>query len=214
MNDPFFDEDAEEYKATNKTKKKVEKTPEEQLKEDIYNRRCNLVRYANCDYSKFIQYILDNEQFFKTKMPLAERECMRRTCDGAWTRYSFQATMQDIEIFDRVFGPYIDPRISKTIPVCGFDGKIIDDDPYKLPIREQVSWFGNSTYESFWKWINNEDVQTKLFAHKELAFQVQRAIEDQIRRNYVMSKGRKGYEPSDDAVYSAIIKRMGEKDDA
>lgn len=210
MNDPFFDDDADEYlKHNTDTKKRSEPTPEEKLKEEVYNRRCKLVRYSHVSYSRFLEYLRDNEDFFKKNLSNAEKENIRRvTCERAWTENSSVATIYDLELFDRVFGPSIDARASKTIPVYGCDGNPMDDDPKKYPIEKQLNWYGNSTYETFWNWVNDADTQSKLKGRKDLVDNYDKLVEEQIRHNYVMFKGRKEYEEQDYITYMYVRNLM------
>ena len=204
VTDDFDVAEVDELEVKGKKKKK-ELTPEEQIKEEIYNRRCKLVFHSHTSYSNFLEYIRANEEFFKKHLTNAEKENLRRvTCENALRDNYAVATMQDRELMDRVFGPYIDAKLSKTIPVYGYDGGPRDDDPKKYPIDRQLNWYGNSSYETFWNWVNDADTQAKLKGRKDLLDNYDKIVEEQIRRNVVFFKGRKEYEESDYIVYQQV----------
>lgn len=201
-NDPLFDDDAEEYLKTNK--KKSKKSDEEMLDEEIYRRRCKLVALSRVDYYKFRQYLLDNESFFKSKMTPADKECMRRTCQNAWDK-SVYSDIEDVEIFDRIFGRYIDPRKSETIPQYdSHECKIV-----KMTIEEEIAFRSKGSYYAMWDFISNPEWQKKLKGRVDLydkvKFMIDRAKEnnDCIKRCVF-----KEYEPSDEEMYVKVLELM------
>ena len=190
-------------------KKKTERTPEEALKEGIYNRRCRLVLLSKADYSKFLLYLHDNETFFKTKMSEAEKEDMRRTCERAWSENQSQATMDDIDLFDRTFGYYVHPNVSRQVPVCDYNGiRRGENDPYKLPIDRQVAWFTDCLYQRFIEWIGNPDTIAKLRGHKELEERLMKAIDENRFRNHVMFRTHRGYDPKDEELFARALESV------
>ena len=107
-------------------------------------------------------------------------------------------------MFDRVFGPSIDARLSKTIQTYDVNGKPMDDDPKKYPIDRQLSWYGNSSYETFWNWVNDAETQAKLKGRTDLLDRYDKIVDEQIRHNVVFFKGRKEFEETDYITYQQV----------
>ena len=190
-----------------KKKRKVEQSPEDHLKEEAYKHQVRIVQLSQIDYARFIQYLLDNENFLKNNISDYNKECLRSTCQRAMERFSYDVSAGDSRIFDRIFGIYIEPKRSSRILVVG-DNKSLDNDPYKLQIAEQVKWFSQSSYERFWQWMNNEETQKKLASRPDLKERLQEVIESQICRNVVWFSGHKKFEESDRAVYESVLGMM------
>lgn len=209
-NDLFFDMDAEEYLEQNKSKKK-EKTDEELLEEKIYERRCQLVKLSKTDYHKFINYLLEFENFFKTKMKDADKECMRRTCQMAWEIHNIQADLEDLEIFNRIFGPYIDIRKSKTVPIP--DTQSHDRDKTPKTIEEEIRYRSLGTYYAMWDFITNPEWQEKLKGRTDLHDKVKFMIDRAKENNECAIYGKfKTYEPSDEEVFEKVLNLMKVKE--
>ena len=202
MNDGFFKDDAEEYLKNNKTHKN-EKTDVELLEEKIYERRCKLVKLAHSDYHKFISYLLEYEVFFKTKMKPADKECMRRTCQTAFNNYN-GAEYNDIEIFDRIFGIWIDPRKSKTIPVsCGTQVK-----ETVKSVEDEIKERSCGSYYAMWDFITNPVWQEKLKGRADLYDKVKFMIDRAKENNDAVTDNFKRYEPSDEEMYVKVLELM------
>ena len=186
-------------------KKRHEPTAEERLKEDIYNRRVKLVRLSNTDYYKFKEYLLANEEFFKHHLSDYDKECLRHTCERAMERFDREASLDDYKIYDRIFGYSIDPRKSRTIPVYSDNSRRLNDSPYRLPIDQQVKWFYETTYEGFWKWISNPEIQDKLHYRNDLTESLIKTIENNKLRNYEIVRGRRKYVPTDEETFTKVV---------
>jgi len=204
-NEPIFDDDAEEYFNKNKSKKK-EKTDEEILDEEIYNRRCKLVKYAHSDYFKFKEYLLNNESFFKSKMAQPDKECMRRTCQTAYDN-AYSAEYEDIQIFDRIFGRYIDPRKSETIPTTERHEPV----ERKMTIEEEIEYRSRGSYYAMWDFISNPEWQERLKGREDLYDKVKYMIERAKENNDYVTVNMKRYEPSDEDMYVKVLNMMKEE---
>lgn len=203
-NEPIFDEDAEEYFNKNKSKKK-EKTDEEILDEEIYSRRCKLVKYAHSDYFKFKEYLLNNESFFKSKMAQPDKECMRRTCQTAYDN-TYSAEYEDIQIFDRIFGRYIDPRKSETIPTT----ERHEPTERKMTMEEEIAYRSKGTYYAMWDFISNPEWQERLKGRADLYDKVKYMIDRAKENNDYVTINMKRYEPSDEDMYVKVLNMMRE----
>lgn len=203
MKDGFFKDDAEEYLKNNKTHKN-EKTDEQLLDEEIYKRRCKLVQLAHSDYFKFKEYLLNNESFFKSKMKDADKECMRRTCQTAYDN-SKCAEIGDTQIFERIFGRWIDPRKSDTIPVS-------DEQVHKekaKTIEEEIKERSCGSYYAMWDFISNPVWQDRLKGRIDLYDKVKFMIDRAKENNDCVVYGKfKTYEPSDEEMYVKVLELM------
>ena len=204
MTDSFFDEDAEEYRECNKSKKSSKLSDADRLKEDIYNRRVKLVQLSRTNYFRFKEYLLANEEFFKHHLSDYDKECLRNTCEIAMSQFDYDVSFDDYKIYDRIFGYYIDPRKSRRIPVYN-ERKPTDDSPYRLPIDKQVQWFYETTYEGFWKWISNPEIQDKLHYRNDLTDDLIKTIENNKKRNYEIVRGRRKYVPTDEETFTKVV---------
>lgn len=205
-NDVLFDDDAEEYLAKNKNKKH-EKSSEERLKEEIYNRRVKLVALSKTSqYHKFMSYLRENATFFKTNMNDADRECMRRTCQRAWDNNSV-STADDLELFNKTFGPWVDPRKSKTIPV----NKVKEyTEPVKT-VEEEIAYRSRGSYYAMWDFISNPKWQEQLKGRDDLYDKVKYMIDRAKENNESVLPGKfKLYEPSDEEMYEKVLNLMKE----
>ena len=206
-NDVLFDDDAEEYLAKNKNKKH-EKSSEELLKEEIYNRRVKLVALSKTDYRKFIAYLTENATFFKTKMNDADRECMRRTCQRAWDENSI-STIEELDLFNKTFGPWIDPRKSKTIPVF----KVKEYEEPVMTIEEEIAYRSRGSYYAMWDFISNPKWQEQLKGRTDLYDKVKYMIDRAKENNESVLPGKfKLYEPSDEEMYVKVLNLMKVKE--
>ena len=208
-NDSFFDMDAEEYLEQNKSKKK-EKSDEELLEEKIYERRCQLVKLSRSDYHKFINYLLEFENFFKSKMDERDKECMRRTCQSAWEKHYNQADLEDLDIFNRIFGPHIDIRKSKTVPIP--DTQSYDRDEKPRTVEEEIRYRSLGTYYAMWDFITNPEFQEKLKGRADLYDKVKYMIERAKENNDYVTINMKRYEPSDEDMYVKVLNLMKVKE--
>ena len=202
-NEPLFDDDAEEYLETNK-KKQSKKSEEEILDEEIYKRRCKLVSLSRNDYYKFKQYLLDNESFFKSKMAQADKECMRRTCQNAWDKSTY-SEIGDTEIFDRIFGKYVNPHKSETIPL--YDSR--ERKMVKMTIEEEIDFRSKGSYYAMWDFISNPEWQEKLKGREDLYDKVKSMIDRAKENNDCVKRFVfKEYEQSDEEMYVKVLGLM------
>lgn len=202
-NDGFFDVDADQYLEENKDKKKAKKSDSEILDEDIYARRCKLVKLAHSDYYKFKEYLLNNESFFKSKMAQPDKECMRRTCQTAYDRSSY-ADYDDLQIFDRIFGRWVDPRKSDTIPIT----QQIVHEKNKKSVEEEIKERSCGTYYAMWDFITNPEWQEKLKGRADLYDKVKFMIDRAKDENYAVVPSMKRYEPTDEIIIEKVLEMM------
>ena len=185
-------------------KGKNQKTDDEILKEEIYNRRVKLVAFAHSDYFKFKQYLLDNESFFKSKMNDADKECMRRTCQTAYDN-SCQAEIEDVDIFNRIFGRWIHPSKSETIPT----GERHEPKEKPMTIEEEIAYRSLGTYYAMWDFITNPEFQEKLKGRTDLYDKVKFMIDRAKENDDCAVYGKfKTYEPSDEGMYVKVLESM------
>lgn len=180
--------------------KKPKKSDAEILEDEIYNRRVKLVKLAHSDYFKFKQYLLDNESFFKSKMKDADKECMRRTCQTAYDN-SCYAEIEDADIFNRIFGRWIDPRKSETIPT----GERHEPKEKPMTIEEEIEYRSRGSYYAMWDFISNPKWQEQLKGREDLYDKVKFMIDRAKENNESVLPQFKHYEPSDEEMYVKVL---------
>ena len=187
-----------------KPKGKNHKTDEELLEEKIYERRCQLVKLSKTDYHKFIDYLLEFENFFKTKMKDADKECMRRTCQTAYDNSNY-AEFEDTQIFNRIFGRWVDPCKSESIPII----ESYEPKEKGMTIEEEIAYRSRGTYYAMWDFISNSEWQEKLKGRADLYDKVKFMIDRAKEENECVVHGKlKSYEPSDEEMYEKVLNLM------
>lgn len=183
-------------------KRKPKKSPEEDMEEKIYKARCKLVEYSKVDYSKFIEYLRENENLFR-KMDDCSKECMRRTCENAMVKG--YGNYDDVDYFNKVFGSYIDPKKSKRIPTSVQEIK-----EKKMSLEEEIAYRSRGTYYAMWDFISNPEWQEKLKGRADLYDKVKYMIDRAKENNESVSPMFKTYEPSDEEMYDKVLNLMKE----
>ena len=202
----MFDLPDAEEEIVKETKKRPQKTSEEDFEERLYNKRCQLVKLSkSSDFSKFMEFLRENENVFR-KMNDYDKECMRRTCERALGS-SYIATMDDAEYCDRIFGPYIDPRHSKRIPSTDNDVRYRER---KMSLEEEIAYRSRGSYYAMWSFISDPEWQGRLKGRTDLYDKVKFMIDRAKEENIAISEDFKRYEPSDEEMYVKILELMKE----
>ena len=153
---------------------------------------------------------MEFENFFKTKMNDRDKECMRRTCQSAWEKHYNQADLEDLDIFNRIFGPHIDIRKSKTVPIPHTESYDRDEKP--KTVEEEIRYRSLGTYYAMWDFITNPEWQEKLKGRADLYDKVKFMIDRAKENNDCVVYGRfKTYEPSDEEMYEKVLNLMKEE---
>lgn len=182
--------------------KKPKKTFEEELEDTIYDRRCKLVKLSNTsDIHKFMTFLRENEHIFK-KADDYSKECMRRTCDRILN--SSNSTLEDAEYCDRIFGPYIDPRHSKRIPIMGGH----NHKEKSKTVEEEIAERSCGTYYAMWDFITNPEWQEKLRGRSDLYGKVKFMIDRAKENNEAVLPTFKTYESSDEIIIEKVLEMM------
>lgn len=194
----FYDEYRESVR------KRVES--EDRLKERIYFARCRMVALSH-NFPEFLGFLYDNEDLL-SKMDSAGKECMRRLCQESMQTHAIYFSHDHIRFFDHLFGPYIPVSRSHTIPVGSSPYTLRDDTPKTLD--EQVTAYTNTTYQTFYEWISDPDVQARLAERPDLEHRVRIAIDTNRLHNLVMvpNKGLREYHPNDELIFSKVLDSM------
>lgn len=195
----------EDYRAS--VRRKVES--DDRLKERIHFTRCRLVALSS-NYPVFLDYMRENEDIL-SQMDDAGKECMRRLCHDSMQAHAIYHSLDHIWYFDHLFGPYIPADRSHTIPVGKSPYAIRDDTPKTLD--EQVIAYTNTTYQTFYDWISDPDVQARLAERPDLEHNVRKAIDTNRMHNLVMAprRGLREYHPDDEALFAKVLDSMKDK---
>ena len=185
--------------------KRTQKSDDEVLEDRIYQVRCKLVAKSHNDYFEFIQFIKDNEKTLQ-KMKPADKECMRSTCQRVFDR-SYDYNQEDYDYINNLFGRYIDPRSSETIPTYGMDGG--KDRP--KTVEEEIKERSLGSYNAMWEFITNPHWQEKLKGRTDLHDKVKFMIDRAKENNDCVKRCRfKEYEPSDEVMFEKVLNLMKE----
>jgi hypothetical protein len=155
--------------------------------------RIRLVAYSKSDYKAFMEYLKENEDVFKYHIDNESKEQLRKMCQDAWERFSRESKLSDTELFDDIFG-FLIPN---SMP-C------VQGQP-KIPrIEREMDYFARSTYSAFYKWLSHPNTLREIMRHSELRDKLSKIIDRQRKENKVVGNG-KGYEPSDEDLFSRFI---------
>ena len=202
--DDFPDTEALEIKS--RTRKK--KTDKDEKVERAYKMRCRMVTLSK-SYSLLLQYIRDNTNALAS-MEYEDKECMRRLCQRAYDTYSPCYSMDELNLFDRVFGPYIPERKSHTI----YEGRAVQESyyaPEPATLEEKIIAYTDTMYHTFFEFLSDEEVQDQLKKRPDLKFRVQNMIDANRIHNAVpvYNRGFKQYESSDEVLFNRVLDSMG-----
>ena len=201
--DDFPDDD---FIETERQKKKPKKSSEDEFQELLYNKRCHLVKLSKTsEFAKFMEFLRENEHIF-AKMNDADKECMRRTCQRALDS-SYASTIDDIQYCNKMFGPYIDVRRSKRVPVFG---KKEEHQEPKMTLEEEIAYRSRGSYYAMWDFITNPEFQDKLKGRTDLYDKVKYMIDRAKTNNEAILPQFKTYEPLDEEMYVKILELMKE----
>lgn len=202
----LIDMDDTEVETEAKNKKSKKKTPEEEFDELAYKKRCKLVALSkNGSFNEFVQFIKDNEKIF-VKADGYDRECMRRTCERAITRYPYYDE-EAVAYIDRIFGPHVD--VMKSILIPTYTVKSYTEP--KMTLEEEIRYRSCGTYYAMWDFITNPEFQEKLKGRTDLYDKVKFMIDRAKEENECVVPGKlKSYEPSDEEMYVKVLNLMKE----